>query len=61
MLKINKRCITQADSLHGQGVPDDPEVGHQQPAPVPGVPLGVLDAVQFVNKYFPRPFLGRQQ
>ena len=42
-------CITQADSLHGQGVPDHPEVGHQQSAPVPGVPLGVLDTVELIN------------
>ena len=27
--------LTEADSLHCEGVPDDPEVGHQHPPSVP--------------------------
>ena len=49
--------LTEADSLHGERMPDDPEIGHQHPPSVPGVSLRVLDAVQSVNENFPRAHL----
>ena len=49
--------LTEADSLHGERMPDDAKVGHQHSASVPRVPLRVLDAVQPVDENLARPHL----
>ena len=43
--------------MHGERMPDDPEVGDQHPPSVSRVSLGVLDTVQSVNQDLSGPHL----
>ena len=38
-------------------MPDNPEVGHQNPSSVPSIALGVLNGVELVNEHFARTHL----